>query len=74
MQCFDKIGAMGCAKIFRDFYAISTKDLQDAHLYGLLHSKPVERKRPRSGEQHGKGFSYIYQVNNLLLLLLVLFN
>lgn len=35
-KCFDKIGEEGCKHIFADFYSISSKDLQDAYLYGCI--------------------------------------
>lgn len=61
-KCFDKIGEEGCNQIFAKFYAISSKDLQDAYLYGLIRRKLVARKRPRSGDGPGKWSSFSYVV------------
>lgn len=62
LKCFDNIGHEGCTEIFRNFYAMISKDLQDAYLYGLIEKIEVQRKRPRSGDGHGKNASFVYKV------------
>ncbi|CAH1230739.1 unnamed protein product [Diabrotica balteata] len=36
LKCFEEIGHENCTKIFRDFCAMGTKDLQNAYLYGNI--------------------------------------
>lgn len=60
-KCFDKIGE-GCQVIFTEFYKLSSKNLQDSYLYGLMKRRAVERKRPRTGDRQSKVSSYVYLV------------
>lgn len=67
LKCFDDIGNPGCTDIFRNFYEMSSKDLQDAYLYGLITKTVVQRQRPRSGDGRGKNSSFIYKVIHNIL-------
>lgn len=71
-QCFDRIGAEACRKIFSDFYAIPSKNLQDAYLYGNIQRTDVVRRRPRSeeGNMRYSAFSYVVSpvINTILIL------
>lgn len=69
LKCFDDIGHEGCTDIFRNFYGMSSKDLQDAYLYGLITRNIIQRQRPRSGDGHGKTSSFAYKVGNDFLAL-----
>lgn len=60
-KCFDKIGE-GAEVIFTEFYKLSSKNLQDSYLYGLIKRAPVERRRPRAGCRQSKVSSYVYSV------------
>lgn len=60
-KCFDKIGD-GCEVIFAAFYKLSTKDLQDSYLYGLMKMMSIERHRPRDGSRQSKAASFVYSV------------
>ena len=46
-RCFDQLSESERASILKSFYQLSNKDLQDAHLFGLVHSKPIKRRRLR---------------------------
>lgn len=61
-RCFEKVGEECCKKIFSDFYLMSSKDLQDSYLYGLLKRVDVSRQRPRSGEGKPKSSTFSYEV------------
>ncbi|KAL1489107.1 hypothetical protein ABEB36_014051 [Hypothenemus hampei] len=54
MKCFDQLGEEGCIQIFRDFYALSSKDKQDAYLHGLIKKDKIKRQRPSTGDRHKK--------------------
>lgn len=62
LRCFDDIGREGCTAIFRNFYSISSKNLQDAYLYGLITRIEVQRQRSRSGDGQSKTSSFVYKV------------
>ncbi|KAK4882471.1 hypothetical protein RN001_005790 [Aquatica leii] len=61
LKCFVNIGPEGCKAIYTNFYGISSKDLQDAYLYGLIKRDSVNRQRPRSGEGQAKSSTYLYR-------------
>lgn len=65
LKCFDEIGQESCEKIFRDFCAMASKDLQDAYLYGNIFKLGVQRARPRSGDGNKKKCN-IHLQGNLL--------
>lgn len=62
LRCFDDIGQEGCTEIFHNFFRMSTKNLQDAYLYGLLTKIEVQRQRPRSGDGQRKTSTFVYKV------------
>lgn len=72
-QCFEKIGGDGCRKVFSDFYSMTSKDLQDSYLYGLIQRHEIARKRPRSGEGKTKQSSFSYMVSSVITLLGILY-
>lgn len=48
-KCFEILGEENINRIFTEFYNMGDKGLQDSHLFGLIQTKPVARKRSRSG-------------------------
>ena len=48
-KCFDRFTDREKASVVRSFYALENKELQDAHLFGLIHASSVQRGRPRTG-------------------------
>ena len=46
-RCFERISEDERASILKEFYQLANKDLQVAHLFGLIQSNPVKRRRPR---------------------------
>lgn len=62
LRCFDDIGHEACSDIFRNFYCMQSKNLQDSYLYGLITRITVQRQRPRSGDGHSKNSSFVYKV------------
>ncbi|KAF2892710.1 hypothetical protein ILUMI_13463 [Ignelater luminosus] len=62
LKCFEMIGPKGWQKTLDNFYGLSSKDIQDAYLYGLIKKKSVARQRPRFGEGYPKSASYEYVV------------
>lgn len=62
LKCINEIGHESCEKIFRDFCAMASKDLQDAYLYGNIFKSEVQRARPRSGDGNKKNGTFTYKV------------
>ena len=64
-RCFDKISENERVTILDSFYRLADKDLQDAHLFGLIQSSPVKRRRPRgsSSKPITRRASYSYFVS-----------
>ncbi len=51
------------ADIIRQFNAQGDKDLQDAHLFGLITSSEVKRRRPRGPSATARRATYTYTVS-----------
>ena len=66
-HCFDQFTVEERESIINDFYALGDKQLQDAHLFGLISSHEVKRKRPRrrsvSARKKARKASYTYRVS-----------
>ena len=54
------------AGVLKSFYQLANKDLQDAHLFGLIQSNPVKRHRPRGAVKNPRQASYTYTVSTCL--------
>ena len=48
-KCFHRFTDREKASAVRSFYALENKELQDVHLFGLIHASSVQRRRPRTG-------------------------
>lgn len=46
-KCYDFLSQEEKERVIEAFNALSNKDLQDAHLFGLNKSRDVKRRRPR---------------------------
>ena len=46
-KCFEKVSETERASVLEAFYWLADKNLQDAHLFGLIQASPVKRRRPR---------------------------
>ena len=64
-RCFDRVTEEERASIITAFYQLSNKDLQDAHLFGLIQANSVERRRPRNVGGVSRQSSYTYSVSGL---------
>ena len=71
LKCFDKITEAQRMSIVNSFNKMGTKEKQDLYLGGLISSKPIERKRPTTGQRKAKEVSFSYKVCDLARLLLV---
>lgn len=49
LNCFECFTESERANILQSFYKLENKDVQDAHLFGLISTNPVKRHRPRGG-------------------------
>ena len=47
-ECFQRLLAEEKARLLEAFNGLADKDLQDAHLFGLIQPCQVKRRRPRS--------------------------
>ena len=70
-KCFQRIQEGERASILTAFYQLGNKNLQDAHLFGLIRSNPVKRRRPRGARggrdaSHRAVYAYSVSMNNLL--------
>lgn len=67
-KCFDLFSHEEKQAIIRDFNMTAEKQLQDAHLFGLIKSKEVVRRRPRLSGGKGNAprrATYTYYVSVL---------
>lgn len=63
-KCFDLFTDTEQEGIFESFYSLATKNLQDSHLFGLITSKPVKRRRPRKqASATSRQAVYTYEVS-----------
>lgn len=62
LKCFHNINEAQRISILTSFNEIGTKDKQDLYLGGLISLKPVERKRPTTGQRNAKEVSFSYKV------------
>lgn len=62
LKCFDNINEAQRMSILTSFNEIGTKEKQDLYLGGLICSKPVVRKRPRTRQRNPKEGSFSYRV------------
>ena len=71
-RCFERISENERASILKEFYQLANKDLQDAHLFGLIQSNPVKRRRPREAAMtravHVGHAAYTYSVSTVYML------
>ena len=64
LGCFDYFSESEKTGLIEDFNKIGDKNLQDAHLFGLIDSKEVQRRRPRlSSNSKQRKASYTYHVS-----------
>lgn len=45
--CFQRFTTEEQSQILEAFNALASQDLQDSHLFGLIASQPIKRRRPR---------------------------
>ncbi|CAH1995212.1 unnamed protein product [Acanthoscelides obtectus] len=64
--CFDKISEGERQEIFDRFYALKTKNEQDAYMQALIECSEISRKRPRVDQNNSKtkSKSYKYYVSS----------
>ena len=62
-RCFDSVSQSERAAILAAFYGLGSKDLQDAHLFGMIQSIPVKRRRPRGDGRTSRRATYTYVVS-----------
>ncbi|MES9884547.1 MAG: hypothetical protein ABW185_27190, partial [Sedimenticola sp.] len=63
-NCFQLLGDDHIKNLYKEFKEIGNREMQDAHLFGLMHSHEKSRSRVRSG-QRGENYrksSYKYYV------------
>lgn len=63
-KCFTKFDPESIKKFVDALYSLDSKDLQDAHLAGLITARKVARRRTRDGTHTAKANIYTYKVNN----------
>lgn len=62
-KCFSRIDVEIRDRNFAAFYALADKELQDAHLCGLISSRKVQRRRQRDGSRPERNETYVYRVS-----------
>ena len=67
-KCYDLFSPEEKDAVIEAFNALSNKELQDAHLFGLITSKDVKRRRPRQTmiRRQERKASYTYHVSTFL--------
>ena len=61
--CFNLFTASERSSVFDSFYKLGNKELQDAHLFGLITSQEVKRRRPRQGTGTRRQTHYNYSLS-----------
>ena len=61
-KCFTRFTEAEIQQLLSSFSALGSKNLQDAHLFGLVARNAVRRRRPRCGTGSEKSFAYTYKV------------
>ena len=62
-RCFELISDDEKRQLMEAFNGLANKDLQDAHLFGLIVSKKIKRRRPRGASaRSARRASYTYHV------------
>lgn len=63
MGCFERVSTEERARLLDAFNALANKDLQDVHLFGLIQSNPIKRRRPRDATSTPRLAAYTYSVS-----------
>ena len=62
-KCVDILDEEEKQEIITKFNSLSSKEAQDAFLCASIAPRPVQRRRPRKGDESGvRNFSYAYKV------------
>ena len=64
-KCYELFSNDEKTEIIKAFNSLSNKELQDAHLFGLISSTEVKRRRPRGDSGKTRRATYIYHVSFL---------
>ena len=62
-KCFEKFTPDELSKIFRCFWELGDKNVQDAYLHGLIRVRKVQRHRKRKEDATQRSVSYVYVVS-----------
>ena len=62
-KCFQRLTTEEKAQVLEAFNQLANKDLQDAHLFGLIQPLPVKRRRPRTASTPARVAAYTYSVS-----------
>lgn len=64
LKCFERFSQRERTDVLQSFYKLEDKNLQDAHLFGLIHPCSVKRRRPRGGGvKTPRQATYTYKVS-----------
>ena len=62
-KCYEQFTDDQKSNILQQFNALANKELQDAHLYGLISSSEVQRRRPRGDSGKARRATFNYHVS-----------
>ena len=64
-KCFERFTASERETVFKSLNKLANKELQDAHLFGLITANPVKRRRPRNAKslKEPRKAQYTYSVS-----------
>lgn len=62
-KCFDMFTEEERKLILESFNGLASKELQDSHLFGLILSKEIQRRRPRVASGKSRIATYTYNVS-----------
>ena len=70
-RCFELVSEDEKRSLLEAFNGLANKDLQDAHLFGLIVSRDIKRRRPRGASARSvRRASYTYHVRGKIVLVL----
>ena len=62
-KCFNKINEDAREQLLSDFLSIANKDLQDHHLFNMIHRSTVKRRRERTGSRKPRDVTFTYHIH-----------
>ena len=67
-KCYEAFRDAERGNLLQQFNDLGKKEVQDAYLFGLISSRPIQRRRPRTGARRARRATYFYHVSVLTVI------